>query len=223
MRFIILIVFLSSAEIVHGQSWAEIDSSDIFSYRPNLFLKIFFPKGIAEGIALRSYLRSGAWKEYRATHSDRGAMNEIFRNANLLCNDYRRASLLASGLGVFDHRTIPLKLFPGVVLAVPLTLESESDFNERTSNLPEHVYSRRISDRDKLQHFFISAFLSRTLKMNWLVSLLGNAVEVGEDLFIVGGSNDDRDRHANKDGRAFGSQIDAEPLPAPSSSLSRNP
>ena len=49
-----------------------------------------------------------------------------------------------------------------------------------------------------------SAYFMGVLKMNSLVTLLGDGVEIGEDLFIVGGVDDPRDRHANKDGRRFG-------------------
>ena len=63
----------------------------------------------------------------------------------------------------------------------------------------------------------------KAIKMNSFVRLLGDAVEVGEDLFIIGGVNDKRDRHANDDGIRFGASCDADTLLIPSSFLTPNP
>ncbi len=222
---IITYFFLSFCfcEILHAQAGASIDSTDIFSYHKNIFLSVFLPKGIAEGVALRSYIRSSAWEDFRKSHSDAEAFDEIAEDANELCNDNRMAMLLASCLAVLEHKTIPVKLLFGIVLPLPLTLESQQDFDTRVAKLPEHIYDQKISDRDKLQHFFFSAFFMKALKINSLVRLLGDAVEIGEDLFIVGGANDSRDRHANNDGIRFGENCDADTLPMPSIFLTANP
>jgi hypothetical protein len=219
----ISVLLLCLFSISYGQTEAVIDSSDIFVYQKNIFLSALFPKGIAEGVALRSYLRSSSWDEYRASHSDREAFDEIFQDADELCHDNRTAAILASSIAVLEHKTIPLKLFFGIVLQLPLTIESQKDFDTRIAKLPVYLYDGKTPDRDKLQHFFFSAYFQRTLKMNWLVRLLGNAVEVGEDLFIVGGSNDERDRHANNDGIHFGESCDLDILPMPSKFLTKNP
>jgi hypothetical protein len=212
------LVFCSSS-LLH----AQIDSADVSIYHKNIFLKFLLPKGAAEGVALRSYLRSAAWTEFRKTHSDRESLDEIFNDADELCNDNRAAAILAASIACLEHKTIPLKLFFCITLEIPLTMESQHDFDARVSKLPEYIYDSKIPDRDKLQHFFFSAYFMRVLKMNSLVSLLGDGVEIGEDLFIVGGVDDPRDRHANKDGRRFGEACDSETLPMPGKFLTPNP
>jgi hypothetical protein len=224
LKQIVVVVFLlcfTSAS--RAQSEAAPDSSDVFTYRQNIFLKCLFSKGIAEGVALRSYLRSAAWDEFRKNHSERESFDEIMKDADELCSGNRTPAILASSIATLDHKIIPFKLFFGVMLPLPLTLESQDDFDTRVSKLPEHIYDPKISDRDKLQHFFFSAYFIRTLKMNWLVGLLGDAVEIGENLFIIGGADDPRDRHANKDGRNFGGNCDTDLLQLPSMYLTPNP
>jgi hypothetical protein len=199
---------------------AQVDSSDISSYKQNLFLKLFFPKGIAEGVALRSFIRSDSWSALRTSYSDRESFDELYEDAEELCRGDKTAATLAASIAFLEHKTIPVKLLFGAVLSIPLTMENQEDFSVRINRLPAHIYSPKISDVDKLQHFFFSAFFMRTLKMNWLVRLLGNGVETGEDLFIVGGENDLRDRHANDDGIRFGESPEAT---LPSEYLTPNP
>ncbi len=219
-QFIISFLLLFCASHVSAQ--IELDSAEVSSYHQNIFLKFFLPKGIAEGVALRSYIRSTAWSEFRKSHSDPESFDEIYDDADELCKDNRTAAILASSIATLEHKTIPIKLFFGLTFSIPLTMESQQDFDARVSKLPEFIYDAKISDRDKLQHFFFSAFFMRILKMNLLVTLLGNGVEIGEDLFIVGGIDDPRDRHANKDGRRFGEACDHDILPMPSKYLTPN-
>ncbi len=199
------------------------DNEDIFTYHRNIFLSVVFPKGIAEGVALRSYLRSSSWDTTRQLLTGREELDELYLDANDLCCGNQTAAILACAIAVLDHKTIPLQFLFGIVLPIPLTIESQKDFDARVSKLPAHIYDPKISDTDKLQHFFFSAFLERTVQMNWLVRLLGNAVEIGEDLFVSGGKNDPRDRHANNDGRAFGAAYNEDVLPLPSAYLTPNP
>ncbi len=223
MKAIAIIFFLICVSTSSFAQSEEPDSTDIYTYHRNILLSVLFPKGIAEGVALRSYLRSSFWDEYRKDHTDCEAMDEIFKDADELSNDNKPAALLASSIAVLEHKTIPVKLLFGIVLEIPLTMESQTDFDIRVAKLPVYLYSPKIPDRDKLQHFFFSAYFMRTLKMNSLVRLLGDAVEIGEDLFIIGGVNDERDRHANNDGIRFGESCERDSFLRPSGFLTPNP
>ena len=181
------------------------------------------PGGYSAGVELRTLLRSKTWKKYREDVSDREAMNTIYALAYIRTSGNTRLALFATGLGVLDHRTIPIKLPFGGELDLPLTLETEKHYSERVAQLPAHLYSDSVSDRDKLQHFFFSAYLKNVLGMNWLVKMLGNLVEIGEDAFVVGGMNDERDKHANADGLRFGTIARSDPNARPSDHLTSNP
>ncbi|MDP4230449.1 MAG: hypothetical protein Q8916_08620 [Bacteroidota bacterium] len=220
---VIALVLFCTFSSLYAQAEDPADSSDVFAYHQNIFLKFLFPKGIAEGVALRSYIRSSAWDEFRKENSDLESFDELFIDADALCSDDRTAAILACSIATLDHKTIPLKLLFGATLSIPLTLESEDDFEARVSKLPKYLYDPNIPDGDKCQHFFFSAFFMRIVKMNWLVRLFGNGVEIGEQLFVVGGANDVRDRHANADGRNFGASCEEDSLPLPSMFLTPNP
>ncbi|HLF20549.1 MAG TPA: hypothetical protein VI704_07150, partial [Bacteroidota bacterium] len=62
-------------------------------------------------------------------------------------------------------------------------------------------------DKDKLQHFFASAYLSYASESQDFTRTTGNLVEWGEANFVVGGADDPRDKRANKQGEAFGRDL----------------
>lgn len=186
-------------------------------------LQTILPSGYEEGLEMRLLLRSNQWKKYKEQIADTTAMNMIYELSYALCNGRSKRALLASGVAVLDHRSIPLRLPFGLVLNIPLTLESETHFQERTSALPTYLYSATREDRDKLQHFFFSAYLKRVIGMSLFCRLVGNMTEVLEDAVVIGGANDNRDKHANADGVSFGLRSLEDKTALPSESLSRNP
>jgi hypothetical protein len=192
----------------------------VFRVLGDLVTESILPGGYNAGADLRILLRTSTWRKYAARVSDTTAMNEIFALAFARCGGNRTHALFASAVAVLEHRTIPVKLLFGAHIDLPLTLESEANFERRVAGLPEHVYSAEVADRDKLQHFFFSAYFSRAFGMNWATNALGAFVEIGESLFVIGGDDDPRDRHANADGARFG-KLGVGAMPA--SCLTPNP
>jgi hypothetical protein len=117
------------------------------------------------------------------------------------------ASLFAVSLAVLEHRNISIALPLLKHIRFPLTFESQDDFEQRHERLPSELYIRGKDDKDKLQHFFVSAYLQRVVKMNWFVRLLGTVLEAVEQVFIVDGEYDIRDIQANNDGILFASHL----------------
>ncbi|MBS1902351.1 MAG: hypothetical protein JSS75_01445 [Bacteroidetes bacterium] len=181
------------------------------------------PGGYTAGAELRTFLRSNTWRAYAATRPDSTLMNDIFSLAFMRSGGNRREAVFASALAVLEHRTIPLRLPFGGELDLPLTLETETNFERRVASLPTHVYSERVEDRDKLQHFFFSAYLEQSIGTSWIVSALGSLIETGEELFVIGGANDARDRHANADGVRFARALARDPNVRPTDCLTPNP
>jgi len=111
-----------------------------------------------------------------------------------------------------DHREfgVRLPLF-GPVLWFPLTSEFADTFRARLDALPSRLYADtpggRAGDRDKLQHFFGSAFLTVLFESADAADRVGQFIEIGEDMFVVGGVNDPRDMRANRQGQAFGTRL----------------
>jgi hypothetical protein len=81
----------------------------------------------------------------------------------------------------------------------------------RIHNLPSRLYEDSpvsgVGDRDKLQHFFGSAYIAYVSGSPELARATGNFVEWGEARMIVGGADDARDRRANKQGETFGHDL----------------
>ena len=120
--------------------------------------------------------------------------------------------------------TLPYWEFPAVVplagwvIMVPVSTETHEEFLARLAALPSLVLrdSKAGEDRDKLTHFFGSAWLACKLRSVPLVNLIGMLVEIGERLFKLEGAEDPRDLDAGRLGAAFGLALgrDADALPS---------
>ena len=212
-RAVLLFVLLLIAQTACSQTFID--------HIARFTLSTFLPDGYAEGLELRTLIRSNFWKKYKSAVGDTTAMNTIFELGYLLAGGKTKPALLASSISVLDHKTIPVKLVLGLELDIPLTIETQENFDKRTAQLPSRIYCDSIEDRDKLQHFYFSAYLKRTLGMNWLCNLLGSFIEGGESLFIIGGVDDPRDRQANTDGITFASKLGQDSTVKPSACLTK--
>ncbi len=169
----------------------------------------FLPPFLKDEAHLKRYLRDERFYELRKLYDDTLAVNAIFDRAMLIADGNIKHALLISTFAVMDHRTLGLKLPLIGSLYLPLTFESVSLFRIRRTNLPKKVLndSKRSSDKDKLQHFFGSAFLAYATNSNSITEWIGNLFEIGEDRFVLGGRDDVRDKLANEKGREFGLRL----------------
>lgn len=103
-------------------------------------------------------------------------------------------------------------------LRVPLTTESDSLYNERTTRIPRMLFcdTNKFGDADKLQHFFVSAYLTLATDTDALPDLAGLIVEWGEDSIVEGEIEDDRDVRANRLGQLFALRLEENPALLPS-------
>jgi hypothetical protein len=182
---------------------------------------LFCPKGYIEGYQLREHIRSDIYREETEGMTDREKLDYIYDDAYILCRGDFQAAQLAGAVATLEHRTIDVKLLFGVSITLPLTFESEENFLKRVDRLPSRIYNDSTEDKDKMQHFFLSAYLKRTLGTNLLVRLLGIFVEAGEEAFIVGGMTDKRDIQANDDGMRFATSDKRAPVSKPSEYLGK--
>ena len=183
---------------------------------------LLIPNGIRLGYDMREYIASTEFGEFDSTMQPEIVFDEIYCQAVEYAHGDMPTAFLAAAFGSIEHEYIPFDLL-GMELDLPLTNESHKRFITRWSHLPEHLYHTSEGDRDKIQHFFASAWLKSTLGMDWLVRLAGKGVEVGESLFLIGGFEDPRDIHANNDGVRFGTKAEGDLDRSPSSELTPNP
>jgi hypothetical protein len=185
-------------------------------------ISLLVPDGIREGYGMRDFIASPEFGAFDSANRPEDVFDEIYYTAVAYAHGDPSDALLAAAFGVIEHEYIPIDFF-GSELRVALTSESHARFAERWSHLPSHLYHTQEDDRDKLQHFFASAWLKELLGMDWLAKLAGKLVEVGESLFLVGGFEDPRDLHANHDGIRFGVHADGSMEDRPSECLTPNP
>ncbi len=183
---------------------------------------LFVPEGIRMGSDMRDFIESNAFGAFDSIVTPEDAFNEIYFEALTMAHGNLSDALLGAAFGSFDHEYIPLTFF-GAEVDLPLTGEDHSRYLRRVSHLPAHLYHTPEGDRDKLQHFFASAWLKSIFGMDWLVHLAGEAVEEGESLFVIGDQRDPRDIHANGDGLGFEMQAEKNLQRVPSASLTPNP
>jgi hypothetical protein len=173
---------------------------------------LLLPKVIGDCWQLKEYIRSDEFVEEKRAHGDLHAVDLVYDRAMRLAWDNIYEALLIAAFSTFDHRQVGLRLpILGSLLWFPLTSEFPEEFAARVNALPSRLYPDTpkgpAGDRDKLQHFFGSAFLAYTLESNDTPARIGDFIEWGEERFIVGGVNDERDQRANFQGRMFGLRL----------------
>jgi hypothetical protein len=166
------------------------------------------PQILADIKLLRDYIRSDGFRKLRDSCGDLRATDAIFLES-LAVSEYNiERALFLSLMTVLEHKNVDLSIPLLGVVRLPLTFEGDSSFNLRINNLPSRLYRDTPDipggDRDKLQHFFGSAYLSYSLEERQWALMIGNFIEWGEKEFVAGGSDDWRDRRANRQGESFG-------------------
>ena len=214
--FLLLFCFFARAQHIDSHyrnvtSW-DFDEGKSESYSIGVFLSEFFtPQLITDTKHIRTYILNERFQILRNQCGDMRAIDAIYLKS-LKIADYNIArALFLSFMAVLEHRKVDIKIPIVRSLKVPLTFENDSIFSVRIKHLPIHVYSDSPitpeGDRDKLQHFFGSAYLSYVSEAPELTRTVGNLIEWGEPKFIVGGTDDQRDKRANKQGESFGQDL----------------
>lgn len=153
---------------------------------------------------LRRYICSERFRGLVGAGRDRDAVDSIFANAMMIADNDVADALLAATVACFDHTTIHVRL--GLfTLPVPLSIDTDSIDACTRANLPSRLFqdTPREGDRDKLQHFFGSAYIQWISNSTAATGLFGKGIEWLEPALIVGGSDDERDIRADKLGQAF--------------------
>jgi hypothetical protein len=189
---------------------------------------LLVPKLIADGATMKEYVRSQEFAALRARVGDKRSVDFLFRKSLDVAWDNTVEGLLLVFVATMDHRAVGLRApLIGNAVWLPLTSEFEEDFRARVAGLPRELYTDtpagRAGDRDKLQHFFGSALITYVTESDAAAERVGNFIEWGEELFIVGGVNDPRDVRANEEGRRFAFALLSDPDALPSAFMGSVP
>ncbi len=148
-----------------------------------------------------------------------GNLNGIVNDLSLIDTLYNQAlkyrnydyseALLSLTLASLPYKKVPIQVpLLKIIIQYPLTSAEDSVFLIKNRNLPKDLFfdtqQNEFGDKDKLAHFFGSAFLAYNSSIFDLGDLIGYFVEVFEAEFKVQSEIDNRDLMANKLGYIFG-------------------
>jgi len=158
---------------------------------------------------ISSYIASEEFLQLKNKIGDVSAVDSIFIDATKYSEGNISDALLALMLATVPYNEVPIQipLFNSTIY-YPLTSAEEKIFSAKNENLPRHLFfdspTNKYGDKDKLAHFFGSAFLSYESNIFDIGKLIGYFVEAFEESFKVQSSVDLRDLDVNEYGRLFG-------------------
>jgi len=158
---------------------------------------------------ISAYIASEDFQNLRQIIGDISATDSLYAEA-LRFKEYDYSeTLLALTFTTVPYRKVPIQIpLIKVILYYPLISAEESIFLKKNHNLPAYLFldspSSDYGDKDKLAHFFGSAFLSYESRFFDLGELIGYFVEAFEESFKVQSAIDFRDLDVNQYGRLFG-------------------
>jgi len=191
------------------------DSSNVWNYSVDdsslVDFSYFLPEIFRDETALKRFIRDPRFLQLRGIAGDTVAVNMIFMRALSIADEDIGLALLISALATFDHFRLGIRTAIFGTIYLPLTLETDGAYRARYAHLPRRILpdslSGRKNDKDKMQHFFGSAYLTYVFNSKAVARAFGDFIEWGEPRFIVGGDFDERDKFANRLGQEFGMRL----------------
>ena len=158
---------------------------------------------------ISSYIASEEFLQLKNKIGDASAVDSIFIDATKYTEGNISDALLALMLATVPYIEVPIQIpLFNSTLYYPLTSAEEKIFLSKNENLPRYLFfdspTHKYGDKDKLAHFFGSAFLSNESNIFDIGKLIGYFVEAFEESFKVQSSVDIRDLDVNEYGRLFG-------------------
>jgi hypothetical protein len=155
------------------------------------------------------YIASDHFVNLRHKIGDLSATDSIYAEAlSFNRNDYSEA-LLSLMFATVPYREVPIQIpIIKTLVDYPLISADNETYQKKNKNLPRYLFfdtpNDDYGDKDKLAHFFGSAFLSYESNIFDLGKLIGYFVEAFEESFKVQSGVDVRDLDVNDYGRLFG-------------------
>lgn len=195
---------------------------------PNFFIKLFifhllfifgliniFPqqsKLSANVNHISNYIASQKFVDLKSEIGDLHSIDSIFNEAVRKTNSDYSETFLALTFATVPYKEVPIQMpLIKTLLHYPLISAADSIFILKNKNLPRYIFfdssNDGYGDKDKLAHFFGSAYLSHASNIFDLGNLIGYFVEVFEESFKVQSTVDDRDLMTNNLGNTFGTLL----------------
>lgn len=139
-------------------------------------------------------------------------IDSIFHFALSIADNNIGDALLFCSVGTMTYPVFRIRI-PLINISIKLPIFTKIDknlFNEKIKRLPSNLFedspNTEFSDKDKLVHFFSTAYLSYVFGDTFSVES-GKFVEEFEEIFKIDGKIDERDLKINQLGAEFGKQL----------------
>ena len=158
---------------------------------------------------LSEFISSQHFRDLKKSNSDLALVDTIYLRAANYENHNYSETLLALTFTTVPYNKVPIVIpFFKLIVDYPLTSADDSIYLLKNRDLPKSFLydspGNKFGDKDKLAHFFGSAFLSYSTLFLDLSGLIGYFVEVFEQDFKVQSSIDSRDLFVDGLGAQFG-------------------
>ncbi len=173
---------------------------------------------------LSNYIISEEFLSIRNSVDDLSAIDSLYKKALNYHNDDIAEALLTVTFASLAFKELPIQVpIIGLKLVLPLARIDDHIFSNKIDALPKDIFfnspKSKFGDKDKITHFFGSAYLSYTVTLFKLSKFMGIFVEFFEAAFKVDGFLDYRDMKVNNLGELFGLSLRKNPGLLPSQVL----
>ncbi|MHB8579585.1 MAG: hypothetical protein ACYDA4_06955 [Ignavibacteriaceae bacterium] len=158
---------------------------------------------------LSSFMASNSFKKLRLKNNDLALADTIYVRALKYDNYNYQEALFDLTFAVIPYNKVHVEIpLLDAIVVYRLPSAPENIYLLKNKNLPKQLFfdtpQNNFGDKDKLAHFFGSAFISYSSNIFDLGNLIGYFIEVFEQDFEVQDSIDPRDLQTNKLGNIFG-------------------
>ena len=158
---------------------------------------------------LSNFIASDYFQELKNSNDNLALTDTIYLRALAYEKFNYQEALFALTFAVIPYNKVELRIpVIGNIVTYRLLSAQEEIFQKKNENLPKKLFfdtpNDNYGDKDKLAHFFGSAFISYSSNIFDLGNVIGYFVEVFEQDFEVQNSIDNRDLRTNILGNIFG-------------------
>jgi len=173
---------------------------------------------------LSNYIISEEFSNIKKTNNDIVLIDTLYYEALSYHDGDISEALLTTAFATLAFKTLPINVpLLNVNLKLPLSHVSDSLFNKKINALPKYLFfnspKSKFGDKDKIAHFFGSAYLAHSVTFFKLSKFMGIFVEFFEAAFKVQGFLDLRDIAVDNLGELFGNALNVNSRILPSQVL----